>query len=87
MKNLPVVSSDEVIKALKRGGFTYAPKRGRGSHTALIKIDEKKRAYATRYCTKKERIAEGYAILNSSSSELIKRRVHRAFIKNALTVV
>jgi predicted RNA binding protein YcfA (HicA-like mRNA interferase family) len=41
MKKLPVVSSDEVIKALKKGGFTYAPKRGRGSHTALIKIDEK----------------------------------------------
>jgi predicted RNA binding protein YcfA (HicA-like mRNA interferase family) len=40
MKKLPVVSSDEVIKALKRGGFAYAPKRGRGSHTALIKIDE-----------------------------------------------
>jgi len=43
MKKLPVVSSDELIKALKRGGFTYAPKRGRGSHTALIKIDEKGR--------------------------------------------
>jgi predicted RNA binding protein YcfA (HicA-like mRNA interferase family) len=41
MKKLPVVSSDEVINALERGGFTYAPKRGRGSHTALIKIDEK----------------------------------------------
>ena len=41
MKKLPVVSSDDVIKALKKGGFEYAPKRGKGSHTALYKIDEK----------------------------------------------
>jgi predicted RNA binding protein YcfA (HicA-like mRNA interferase family) len=43
MKKLPVVSSDDVIKALKKGGFEYAPKRGKGSHTALYKIDEKGR--------------------------------------------
>lgn len=43
MKRLPVVSSDDVIKALKKGGFEYAPKRGKGSHTALYKIDEKGR--------------------------------------------
>jgi len=41
MKKLPVVSSDDVIKALKKGGFEYAPKGGKGSHTALYKIDEK----------------------------------------------
>lgn len=35
-----MVSSDDVIKALKKGGFEYAPKRGKGSHTALYKIDE-----------------------------------------------
>jgi len=29
MKKLPVVSSDDVIKALKKGGFEYAPKRGK----------------------------------------------------------
>ena len=40
MKKLPVVSSDDVIKALKKDGFVYAPKRGKGSHTALHKIDE-----------------------------------------------
>jgi len=28
-------SSDEVIKALLRMGFQYAPKRGKGSHIAL----------------------------------------------------
>jgi len=43
MKKLPVVSSDDVIKALKKGGFVYAPKRGKGSHTALYKNDEKGR--------------------------------------------
>jgi len=30
-------SSDEVIKALLRMGFQYAPKRGKGSHIALYK--------------------------------------------------
>jgi predicted RNA binding protein YcfA (HicA-like mRNA interferase family) len=28
---------------LKKDGFEYAPKRGKGSHTALFKIDEKGR--------------------------------------------
>ncbi|MBL7118087.1 MAG: type II toxin-antitoxin system HicA family toxin [Candidatus Syntrophoarchaeum sp.] len=37
---MPVVSSDAIIKALKKGGFEYAPKRGKGSHMALYKIDE-----------------------------------------------
>ena len=41
MSKLPVVSSKEVIKALKKNGFDYAPKRGKGSHTALYKIDKK----------------------------------------------
>ena len=40
MKKLQVVSSDDIIKALKKDGFVYAPKRGKGSHTALHKIDE-----------------------------------------------
>jgi predicted RNA binding protein YcfA (HicA-like mRNA interferase family) len=35
---LPSVSPDEVIKALFHAGFAYAPKRGKGSHTALYKI-------------------------------------------------
>jgi len=39
-KKLPVVSSDDVIRALKKLGFTYAPKRGKGSHIALYKVDE-----------------------------------------------
>ena len=38
---LPLLSSDKVIKALKRGGFVYAQKRGKGSHVALVKEDEK----------------------------------------------
>jgi len=39
--SLPLLSSDKVIKALKRGGFVYAPKRGKGSHVALVKEDKK----------------------------------------------
>ena len=37
---LPLLSSKRVISALRRGGFIYAPKRGKGSHVALIKTDE-----------------------------------------------
>ncbi|RLI77971.1 hypothetical protein DRP05_08610 [Archaeoglobales archaeon] len=37
---LPSVSYSDVIKALSRAGFTYAPKRGKGSHIAMYKIDE-----------------------------------------------
>ena len=40
MARLPIISSEEVIKALKRANFTYAPKRGKGSHVALYKVDE-----------------------------------------------
>jgi predicted RNA binding protein YcfA (HicA-like mRNA interferase family) len=37
MTKLPVISSKEVIKALRSAGFEDAPKRGKGSHSALIK--------------------------------------------------
>ena len=41
MKKLPVLSSDKVIRLLIKAGFTYAPKRGKGSHVALYKTDIK----------------------------------------------
>ena len=34
---LPIISSDEVIRVLKKAGFSYAPKRGKGSHVAFYK--------------------------------------------------
>ena len=39
MARLPILSSDEVVKALKRAGFTAAPKRGKGSHIAMQGTD------------------------------------------------
>lgn len=36
---LPLLSSKEVISALKKKGFHYAPKRGKGSHVALLKTE------------------------------------------------
>lgn len=39
MPKLPVLSTREVIKVLKKAGFDYAPKRGKGSHTAFVKKD------------------------------------------------
>jgi predicted RNA binding protein YcfA (HicA-like mRNA interferase family) len=36
---LPSLSSDGVIRALRKAGFSYAPKRGKGSHVAMFKQD------------------------------------------------
>jgi len=40
MKKIPAVSSDDVTRVLKKVGFEYAPKRGKGSHAAFYRIDE-----------------------------------------------
>lgn len=40
MVRLPIVSSDEVISVLRKNGFDFAPKRGKGSHSAFYKTDE-----------------------------------------------
>lgn len=37
MRKLPVLSSKAVIKALRSAGFEDAPKRGKGSHSALVR--------------------------------------------------
>ncbi len=39
MSKLPSPSSDEVLKALRKIGFVYAPKRGKGGHAALYRTD------------------------------------------------
>ena len=39
MTKFPIVSSKEVIKALRKAGFEYAPKRGKGSHIAMMKTE------------------------------------------------
>jgi predicted RNA binding protein YcfA (HicA-like mRNA interferase family) len=36
---LPILSSDKIITILKKAGFVYAPKRGKGSHLAFYKRD------------------------------------------------
>jgi predicted RNA binding protein YcfA (HicA-like mRNA interferase family) len=43
MTKLPGLSSDEVLQALRKVGFVYAPKRGKGSHTAWLVIVPKRR--------------------------------------------
>jgi len=40
MPKLPVVSSKEIIRALEKAGFEYAPKRGKGSHFAFVRKDK-----------------------------------------------
>lgn len=39
MSNLPSLSSERLIRALRRAGFEDAPKRGKGSHHALVRRD------------------------------------------------
>jgi predicted RNA binding protein YcfA (HicA-like mRNA interferase family) len=39
MSKLPALSSEQIISALRRAGFRYAPKRGKGSHAALVGTD------------------------------------------------
>lgn len=40
---LPVVSTREVIRVLQKVGFSYAPKRGKGSHLAFYKEESGKK--------------------------------------------
>ena len=40
MTRLPVLSAREIIKALCKTGFKEAPKRGKGSHEAFVKISD-----------------------------------------------
>jgi predicted RNA binding protein YcfA (HicA-like mRNA interferase family) len=42
MPKFPIISSKQIIKALQSKGFIYAPKRGKGSHVALMKRDSEK---------------------------------------------
>jgi predicted RNA binding protein YcfA (HicA-like mRNA interferase family) len=37
MPKLPVLSAKDVITALSKAGFIYAPKKGKGSHAAMVK--------------------------------------------------
>ncbi|MBU4255386.1 MAG: type II toxin-antitoxin system HicA family toxin [Acidobacteria bacterium] len=37
MPKLPILSSKELIKVLKKIGFGEAPRRGKGSHHAFVK--------------------------------------------------
>lgn len=37
MTKLPLISSDVVIKRLRKAGFDMAPHQGKGSHIALFK--------------------------------------------------
>ena len=39
MPKLPVVSSRQIIRILKKVGFDAAPKRGKGSHLAFMRKD------------------------------------------------
>ena len=37
MSKLPLVSSEKIVRSLLKAGFDYAPIKGKGSHTALVR--------------------------------------------------
>jgi predicted RNA binding protein YcfA (HicA-like mRNA interferase family) len=39
MPKLPIVSSRQIIRILKKVGFDVAPRRGKGSHLAFMRKD------------------------------------------------
>ena len=39
MSSFPSLSTRQIVKALRRGGFVHAPVRGKGSHRALTRTD------------------------------------------------
>jgi predicted RNA binding protein YcfA (HicA-like mRNA interferase family) len=41
MKKIPNIASEKLIRKLLKHGFVYAPVKGKGSHTALLRVDEK----------------------------------------------
>jgi len=43
MKRFPALSSDRLVAALRKAGFEFAPRRSRGGHVALHRIDEEGR--------------------------------------------
>lgn len=45
MSKLPSISSEKLIKKLLKAGFRYAPVRGKGSHTALVRENSDKNFY------------------------------------------
>ncbi len=40
---LPIISSSEIERVLRKAGFKPAPKRGKGSHKAFLKQTESKK--------------------------------------------
>ena len=43
MTKVPILSARQVIAALRAAGFTDAPKRGKGSHIAMVKREPNRR--------------------------------------------
>ncbi|MHA1167134.1 MAG: type II toxin-antitoxin system HicA family toxin [Candidatus Hodarchaeales archaeon] len=45
MTKLPAISSEKLIRKLLNAGFQYAPVKGKGSHIALVRIDDDNKHY------------------------------------------
>ena len=72
MVRLPVVSSGDVIRVLKKAGFKHAPKRGKGSHVALYRIDEETGQKLLVIVPKKKEIPRGTLLSILKQANLTK---------------
>jgi predicted RNA binding protein YcfA (HicA-like mRNA interferase family) len=61
----------QIIKTLKKAGFTYAPKQGKGSHVALYKIDSNGKKMLT-IVPKRKEVPRGTLLAILQQTELTK---------------
>lgn len=80
MAKLPVVSNKKIIKVLFGFGFSYAPKRGKGSHQAFIKIGENKKKYLV-IVPKNKAIPIGTLLCILEQAGITREEFLRAFSK------
>lgn len=88
MTKLPVVSSDDAIRALKKAGFVYAPRRGKGSHVALYRLDPHGRHQLV-IVPKRKELPRGTlwpSICTVSPNRLAARSLHRQRSRQSKTV-
>ena len=78
MSRLPILSSKKVITALIRAGFEDAPRKGKGSHIALVK----RTSGTTRLVIipKKKSLPKRYPTSNLGSSWTDTRGISGTFI-------
>jgi predicted RNA binding protein YcfA (HicA-like mRNA interferase family) len=84
MSRIPSLSSREVVQALRKGGFLDAPKRGKGSHIAMVK----RGSGLPRLVIIPERkvLPKGILKGNFGAGRIVKRRISLLIITLSITL-